>query len=58
MSALQFQIQPLVPLVDEFAGRLFSELDYVQEGKNAELFEVHTTLSLAPSNILMDVGKS
>lgn len=22
--------QPLVPLVDEFAGRLFAELDYVQ----------------------------
>lgn len=31
--------QPLVPLVDEFAARLFAELDYVQEGKNAERFE-------------------
>ena len=30
--------QPLVPLVDEFAARLFGELDYVQEGKNAEKF--------------------
>lgn len=39
--------QPLVPLVDEFAARLFAELDYVQEGKNAEKFQVssnaHTT---------------
>lgn len=25
--------QPLVPLVDEFAKRVFGELDYVQEGK-------------------------
>jgi len=32
--------QPLVPLVDEFAARLFGELDYVQEGKNAEKFQV------------------
>ena len=31
--------QPLVPLVDEFAARLFGELDYVQEGRNAERFE-------------------
>lgn len=31
--------QPLVPLVDEFAGRLFGELDYVQEGKNCERFQ-------------------
>jgi hypothetical protein len=30
--------QPLVPLVDEFAARLFGELDYVQEGRNAEKF--------------------
>ena len=30
--------QPLVPFVDEFAGRLFAELDYEQEGKNAERF--------------------
>ncbi|PSC69892.1 putative aarF domain-containing kinase chloroplastic [Micractinium conductrix] len=30
--------QPLVPLVDEFAARLFAELDYVQEGKSAEKF--------------------
>eukprot|EP00884_Botryococcus_braunii_P007201 jgi/Botrbrau1/16482/Bobra.0142s0076.1 len=30
--------QPLVPLVDEFASRLFSELDYVQEGHNCERF--------------------
>ena len=26
------------PLVDEFAGRLFAELDYEQEGRNAEKF--------------------
>eukprot|EP00798_Chlamydomonas_sp_ICE-L_P023264 gene23264-30493_t len=31
--------QPLVPLVDEFAGRLFAELDYVQEGHNCEKFD-------------------
>ena len=34
------QIQPLTPLVDEFAGRLFGELDYIQEGLNAERFQV------------------
>ncbi len=34
------QLQPLVPLVDEFAARLFTELDYVQEGANAERFQV------------------
>ncbi len=34
------QIQPLTPLVDEFASRLFGELDYVQEGLNAEKFQV------------------
>ena len=34
------QLQPLLPLVDEFAARLFGELDYVQEGKNAERFQV------------------
>lgn len=32
--------QPLVPLVDEFAARLFAELDYEAEGKNAEKFQV------------------
>jgi predicted unusual protein kinase regulating ubiquinone biosynthesis (AarF/ABC1/UbiB family) len=32
--------QPLVPLVDEFAARLFAELDYVAEGRNAEKFQV------------------
>lgn len=31
--------QPLVPLVDEFAARLFGELDYMQEGRNAERFQ-------------------
>ncbi|GFR42152.1 hypothetical protein Agub_g3004 [Astrephomene gubernaculifera] len=31
--------QPLVPLVDEFAARLFAELDYVQEGHNCERFQ-------------------
>ena len=31
--------QPLVPLVDEFAARLFGELDYEAEGRNAERFE-------------------
>ena len=35
--ALQIS-QPLTPLVDEFAGRLFGELDYVQEGHNCERF--------------------
>lgn len=42
MSAVDNNIpvvsQPLVPLVDEFAARLFAELDYVQEGQNAERF--------------------
>lgn len=27
---VDFITQPLVPLVDEFAGRLFAELDYVE----------------------------
>ena len=31
--------QPLVPLVDEFAARLFAELDYVAEGRNCEKFQ-------------------
>ena len=31
--------QPLAPLVDEFAQRLFRELDYEQEGRNAEHFQ-------------------
>lgn len=35
--ALQIS-QPLVPLVDEFAGRLFGELDYIQEGQSCEKF--------------------
>ena len=30
--------QPLVPLVDEFAQRLFGELDYVAEGQSCEKF--------------------
>lgn len=30
--------QPLVPLVDEFAKRLFGELDYMAEGRNCERF--------------------
>ncbi len=34
------QLQPLTPLVDEFASRLFGELDYVQEGLSAEKFQV------------------
>ncbi|KAJ9512695.1 hypothetical protein QJQ45_018800 [Haematococcus lacustris] len=31
--------QPLVPLVDEFAARLFTELDYVKEGHSCERFQ-------------------
>lgn len=31
--------QPLTPLVDEFAGRLFGELDYLAEGRSAERFQ-------------------
>ncbi len=31
--------QPLAPLVDEFAQRLFRELDYEAEGRNAEQFQ-------------------
>lgn len=29
----------LVGILDEFAGRLFEEMDYIQEGRNAEQFE-------------------
>lgn len=32
MQVTSMPIQPLVPLVDEFAGRLFGELDYIQVG--------------------------
>lgn len=39
IPAILPQTQPLVPLVDEFAGRLFAELDYMQEGRNAERFQ-------------------
>jgi predicted unusual protein kinase regulating ubiquinone biosynthesis (AarF/ABC1/UbiB family) len=28
----------LVAIIDEFAGRIFEEMDYTQEGRNAELF--------------------
>ena len=45
MCMVRLQIQPLTPLVDEFAGRLFGELDYIQEGLNAERFQV-SALSL------------
>lgn len=38
-SRLDILSQPLVPLVDEFAGRLFGELDYIQEGKSCEKFQ-------------------
>ena len=31
--------QPLTPLVDEFAGRLFGELDYLADGRSAERFQ-------------------
>jgi len=37
-DAQRFVAQPLVPLVDEFAARLFGELDYLQEGRNCERF--------------------
>jgi predicted unusual protein kinase regulating ubiquinone biosynthesis (AarF/ABC1/UbiB family) len=30
---------PLVNIVDEFASRLFAELDYIKEGRNAERFD-------------------
>ncbi|EIE23034.1 ABC1-domain-containing protein [Coccomyxa subellipsoidea C-169] len=36
---LPLQVRPLTPLVDEFASRLFGELDYVQEGLSAEKFQ-------------------
>ena len=35
---IPFISQPLVPLVDEFASKLFGELDYEQEGRNCEKF--------------------
>lgn len=28
----------LIAIIDEFAGRIFEEMDYAQEGRNAELF--------------------
>jgi len=31
--------QPIVPLVDEFAQKLFSEMDYIAEGNNCEKFQ-------------------
>lgn len=31
--------QPIVPLVDEFAQKLFAELDYIAEGHNCEKFQ-------------------
>jgi aarF domain-containing kinase len=37
-SAQDIISQDLVPLVDEFAGRLFGELDYIAEGRNCERF--------------------
>ena len=45
---VRLQIQPLTPLVDEFAGRLFGELDYIQEGLNAERFQVLALLLWRP----------
>ena len=45
---MHLQIQPLTPLVDEFAGRLFGELDYIQEGLNAERFQVSALCLLKP----------
>jgi len=38
LSMLRQIPQPLVPLVDEFAMRLFGELDYIQEGHSCEKF--------------------
>lgn len=46
LFSVMLQLQPLTPLVDEFASRLFGELDYVQEGLSAEKFQVGGTLSL------------
>ena len=37
-SAQTILTQDIVPLLDEFAGRLFGELDYVAEGRNCEKF--------------------
>jgi hypothetical protein len=39
IDAQRFVSQELTPLVDEFAARLFGELDYVQEGRNCERFK-------------------
>ena len=44
LFSVMLQLQPLTPLVDEFASRLFGELDYVQEGLSAEKFQVGGTL--------------
>jgi len=45
VDAQRIVSQPLTPLVDEFASRLFGELDYVQEGRNCERFrELYGTI--------------
>ena len=48
------QLQPLLPLVDEFAARLFGELDYVQEGHNAERFQVRLLVWFS-AGVLLDL---
>lgn len=39
VDARQLLSQRLAPLLDDFTARLFGELDYVAEGRNAERFQ-------------------
>jgi len=47
--------QPLTPLVDEFAGRLFGELDYLAEGRSAERFQARCGRRPYPTLLCMQV---
>jgi hypothetical protein len=47
--------QPLTPLVDEFAGRLFGELDYLAEGRSAERFQARRDRQPYPTLLVMQV---
>lgn len=39
MKTFKYLRSDLVAIVDEFGSRIFEEMDYIQEGKNAERFE-------------------
>lgn len=56
---VDFVTQPLVPLVDEFAGRLFGELDYVAVSHKSESCQKSIYLCLIPlyTGFLTDKSK-